>query len=436
MKLLIKPAINRQKIALYFGVLCSVALGCGVLTGCVTGQPTEQGLVMEYDYCVARGPASDVVREEAREEAEQAVSRLQMGHFDSARMYANSVLKKDTCHPQARLVMALVEYIEATGTFAYRLNDDKTWELLEHSDNVRWHGILARLDEQLEQVERDLAIASTDPEISIELCMACWEQDWDRDGRQDPFDAHLFQLELDEKGELLPEDDPRRTPTFRFDLGDIYWARAFLSFQRALVSVGLAYDFEIKEEAHLIRIYPTDKSRAVAAQKLILSGIELSRRCRTEYLAETDDDWEWVPNPNQKDHPVPLTVNADLYETWIQVLGDVELMMKSEEGIDIAEFLELVEFDIKDGVPSGYLDLGGMLTDPGEIILNWEHLFLAFYNEGWKNLKIVLEEAFGAHYKAEMKPTQLFSRFKRMKEEIENGEETLEYKLKYLLWLN
>ena len=40
----------------------------------------------------------------------------------------------------------------------------------------------------------------------------------------------------------------------------------------------------------------------------------------TAYLAETDDDREWVPNPKQQSHPMPLPVDAArigaLERTW------------------------------------------------------------------------------------------------------------------------
>src|SRR5437868_2756758 len=51
------------------------------------------------------------------------------------------------------------------------------------------------------------------------------------------------QERIDADGKDIPEGDPRRKPTFRFDSGDIAWARAFVSFERALLDLVLAYDW-------------------------------------------------------------------------------------------------------------------------------------------------------------------------------------------------
>ena len=52
-------------------------------------------------------------------------------------------------------------------------------------------------------------------------------------------------------------------------------------------------------------------------------------------------------------------------------------------------------------------------------------------NEG-----INLRDIFGDKYVEDMTPTPLIKRLNRMKSEIDRGEESLERKLRYLLWLN
>ena len=81
----------------------------------------------------------------------------------------------------------------------------------------------AEAEADLAGVEADLAVAARHPGIGLELCLACWEIDWNRNGRVDERDRLLFQIEQDERGEEIHEGDPRRKPTFRFDDGDVAW---------------------------------------------------------------------------------------------------------------------------------------------------------------------------------------------------------------------
>ena len=49
---------------------------------------------------------------------------------------------------------------------------------------------------------------------SLDLCLACWQVDWNRNGDIDERDLRMLQVEYDAHGEQIPEGDPRRTPTF------------------------------------------------------------------------------------------------------------------------------------------------------------------------------------------------------------------------------
>jgi hypothetical protein len=251
----------------------------------------------------------------------------------------------------------------------------------------------------------------------------------------------LFQIELDANGELIPEGDPRRKPTFHFDLGDVFWARAMVAFQRAAFNLVLAYQLPEMSELmgasreSAITIKMVDKSRVLLAKELILSGLEHADRARLEYLRETDDVGEWVPNPKQKNHPLPLPVDEMLYETWEGVLRDLRALLKGEEGISVAEVAQLGDHQWENP-PQGFVNIKKLLEEPGDIVIRLDHVDALEGERSRENAEKVIKDILGEKYVPEMKPTPLLKRLVRMKGEMERGEESFERKLRYLFWLN
>ena len=366
------------------------------------------------------------------EAARPAVAELQAGHFDEAEVKANAAIDRDGRNAEARVVRALVIYVRTTSRFyeatigAVRAHEHEGTKALRRAIEVAEKG--------LADVEEDLEVAAKDDRVAVELCLSCWEYDWDRSGKVDGSDRLLFQIERDESGNELASDDPRRRPTFRFDIGDVYWARAMIAFQRAALDLALAYRLEDLEAAtrgnhQSFTIHLQEKSRVKDARKRILEGLDHSDRSRAEYLAEKDDDREWVPNPHQASHPMPLPVDDALYDTWKNVVQDVRRLVASEDGLDLAELARFAG-DKGHGV-RGFLDLGLLLSDPHDVTID-----VATLEQAKKNPERALKMVFGDAYVDEMKPSPLPKRLRRMETEIGHGDDTWQRKLRYLLWLN
>jgi hypothetical protein len=286
----------------------------------------------------------------------------------------------------------------------------------------------------LQKIDRDLQIAAGDPAFSLELGIADWKYDWNGNGRVDERDLKMFELEYDGKGGELAEGDPRRRPVYRFDIGDVYWARAMIAFQRAGVELVLAYRWSELDKVfargdQTVTIHLVDPGRVKQARDLVLAGLVFSDQERAAYLAETDDDREWVPSPRQKSYAMPLAVDDRLYATWGAVIGDVRNMLSSREGIRLREVARLVELPESEVVrfPDIYVDLGRMLREPKDIVIDVgrKELDAAF----WRGI-------LGNGYAESMPVTPLLARLRGMKDELSNGEDTLEKKLRYLLWVN
>src|SRR5947207_1017134 len=148
-------------------------------------------------------------------EAQPAISALRASKFDEARQLASQVLAKDAHNSRAATVRAIATYQAAGHALIASLSDvidrGETLKAFDHgAGRTTWLSFLA----SLESVDRDLTVASADKDFSLELCLACWEHDWNRNGKVDERDRKLFEIEVDDKGDELPDGDPRRRPTF------------------------------------------------------------------------------------------------------------------------------------------------------------------------------------------------------------------------------
>ncbi len=171
------------------------------------------------------------------------VATLQAGHFEQALDEANTILTTSPKNAKAASVRAIARYQQAGSKLR-----DEVFAVLdgfqESFDHPRMRGALTDFELALANVQDDLRVASADANLALDLCLACWEHDWNHSGEIDPNDRLLFQVEVDVNGERLPENDARRRPTFRFDVGDTHWALAMMSFQRAFMNVILAYEWK------------------------------------------------------------------------------------------------------------------------------------------------------------------------------------------------
>lgn len=362
-----------------------------------------------------------------RDAARPAVLELREGRFAAAAAKASAAIEADGRNRRARLVRAIARYVEGAQRVygalfvARRLRGDALAKL---------RPTLEREERALESIAEDLEAASDDPSLELELCLACWRVDWDQDGVVDEDDARLLEIEIDADGRPIPEDDPRRRPTFRFDAGDVHWARSMVSFQRAAIDLALGVRFEDLESRELPALRIADAGRVRAARGLLLAGLEEAGRAREAYLAETDDDREWVPSPRQASHPLPLPVDEALYETWAGVLGDARRLIESDEGLDVAELLRLSGARAK-VAPRGYLDVGRLLSSPRDLRVDDGVI------RGLERAPdAALEAVFGDAYVRSMRASPLPKRLARMRAEVARGDESLARKLKYLFWLN
>ena len=381
--------------------------------------------------CGSRAPSAA----DRKVAAAGAVRELQAAHFQEALDAAGKVIAQDRGNPEARVVAAIARWRLMMGQLDLDVRTAFGGVMAGAINHKYFRQALESADRELARIEEDLAAAAGARDLALEMCLACWEVDWNRNQRIDESDRRFLEIEIDAAGQDLPEGDPRRRPTFRFDVGDVHWGLAMVSFQRAAIDLVLAYrwteiDKMLGGGQPVLRIILEDPARVKRARDRILAGLDHSDRSREAYLAETDDDREWLPSPRQKSHPMPLPVDAELYATWAAVTGDLRRLLRGEEGIDVASAFQLGDHQWPDP-PPGFIDVGRLFEHPGDIVLDTRSLENAEQDPAG-----ALRSVFGAAYVTTMKATPLLGRFVRMKAEVERGEESFERKLRYLFWVN
>lgn len=368
-----------------------------------------------------------------------AIEALQASRFADARREADAVLAKDARSSQAAAVRAIATYQGAVERLVKELDaivdaGDLSRALDHQAGRRMWTTFLGALD----AIDRDLEIVARDSQFSLELCIACFEIDWNGRGGVDERDRRMLEIEYDGRGGELPDHDARRRPTFRFDVGDAEWGRAMVGFQRAVVNLVLAYDwraldklFTREGDDRRLVIRLADKGRVEKSHELIVFALGRSAAERTAYLAETDDDREWVPNPRQKNHPIPLAVDDALYATWDGVLRDMKDLLASKTGLSFQEIARLIDDDLARLAPAAYLDLGAMLREPKDLVLD-----VSDDPETPETTERILRGLVGNGYKESMRASPLVGRVRSLISSVDSGQETLEHKLRYLFWFN
>jgi hypothetical protein len=382
--------------------------------------------------------------------ARAAIDELRAGHFAEAAQRAAAVIGVDRDNPYARIVSGIARY---RATLHQLRADLMTLAMTAFRGAINFRYLRTTLEQaerDLASVDEDLAVAARFPELTLDLCISCWEKiDWNGNGRIDSRDGRFLEIELDAEGKEIPEGDPRRRPVFRFDAGDLHWARAFVAFQRALLDLALAYRWSdaqgLIEQAREglprgggIVIGLEQPARIASARRQLLEGLGYADAARRAYLAETDDEREWLPNPRQKNHPLPLPVDDALYQTWEGVVGDLKRLLEGTQGLSVAELAQLGDHQWKQP-PRGFIDLGRLLSQPRAI--NIDLGTVMGFAEGRRedretSPEPVLRAFLGDCYRDRMTPSPLIGRMRRMKDEVTRGKESLDRKLRYLFWLN
>jgi hypothetical protein len=236
-------------------------------------------------------------------------------------------------------------------------------------DDLR--GIFRQFIEDTARAEATLAQVD-DPAVRLPIHFGRIRLDFDGDGKAGEEETlwkiyARFNRGVDapgpRPGEEAPDAKAARELAIGFDRGDVAWMRGYCHLLMAMAEVFLAHDGEDlfnhsahlvfarprtpfpflkpprKSDAggpefdtitdviatiHMIRLPVAEARRMAAALGHLEAMVQLSRESWRFYLAETDDDHEWIPNPKQSTVMPGGTVTDEMVKGWMEFLDEAQ----------------------------------------------------------------------------------------------------------------
>lgn len=209
--------------------------------------------------------------------------------------------------------------------------------------------------DDLARVESTLAPIGDGSDLKLPIHLALIRLDFDGDGKRgDDEVLGKVYAQFNRPANLNP--DTAKNFVVAFDRGDVDWLRGYCHLLSAPAEVLLAHDFaawfdragfnffagarppepflaarpgDDKDFAgqildavaaiHQLRLPVVEPARMRAAHAHLAAMVGLSRSTWKHYLAETDDDREWIPNPRQT-AATGTKVTAEVVDGWHQFL--------------------------------------------------------------------------------------------------------------------
>jgi uncharacterized protein (TIGR03000 family) len=223
--------------------------------------------------------------------------------------------------------------------------------------------ILKEFVGDLEKADATLAEIS-DKEIKLPLHLGLIRVDLVGDGK---FADDFWRL----YGKLSHQPNLRESDAkaflVSFDYGDVLWLRGYCHLAMAVGETILAYDeqdlFEwagnllfaqpvsphpflitdpeklrgqpdpalVVALQHLFRFKLEEPERMARAAKHLRTALDMSRQSWKAILAETDDDNEWIPNPNQQGAIRDFPVKPEMVDAWLKALAEADAIMAGKK---------------------------------------------------------------------------------------------------------
>lgn len=283
----------------------------------------------------------------------------------------------------------------------------------------QFRAILVAFRDRLEKSAATLGSVPADADIGMEIDLAHVGVDLDEDGNITPQEslAAIMAALSNNSG-----DAPDATPLiFRFDRADGFWLQGYAEFLMAQADFWLAHDFrnmfdgsfhmlfpraklplqdilvppdggmgggiltsewrlaDFISLVHLINWPVVEPERRQAARRHLLEMIRLSREDWKSIRAETDNDREWLPGPQQKgtNRLTGLEVGEEQVQAWLATLTMAEDLLEGRtllphfritgKGINMKRFFdEPKTFDLVLSITgpavAPYLESGKILT--------------------------------------------------------------------------
>lgn len=350
-----------------------------------------QCLCMSMVMCLI-GPAA----RGAEDVSPTVAGHLQQGHVTAAETYLKSRLLAESTNSQARFALGVVQVlsaIEKLGQDQYRYGafsgSVRSLPVLrlpvpvnpqpEPVTYQQVRQVFADFQARLIAAEAELAKVDLKQEVKLPLDLLSLRLDLTGDGASGAKESFLEVLGVATRPRPgVPGTDMRVT----FDAGDVPWLRGYCHFLAGFCDIVLAYDhqrlfdhtgqllyprhvssqpidepldltqgqplefdrqiLDFVAALHLVSLPLKEPRRMESARGHLLEMIRTSRESWSLILAETDNDHEWLPNPQQTG-VLGIPVTREVVDGWHGVLAEMEDLLEGRKLVpfwrDYARFL-------------------------------------------------------------------------------------------------
>jgi hypothetical protein len=231
-------------------------------------------------------------------------------------------------------------------------------------DNAGLRAILEDFSVGLMEAETTLA-GIRDPTVKIPLAIGLVRLDMDADGEASDAESLWRAFDAVTPGQQVTLEEAESF-VLHLDAGDALWLRGYCNMLSAVIEIALAHDtstlFEVSAHQffpdtgtpmaafpekgedsewmeildsiatiHALRLPVAEPARMARAHGHFLRVIELSGQTWDAYMAETDDDHEWIPNPSQTGVIPGAAVTAEMVEGWQLFLGEARQILEGHK---------------------------------------------------------------------------------------------------------
>jgi hypothetical protein len=309
-------------------------------------------------------------------------AHLKQGKFAASEAFLQERLAAEPRHSQAQFALGIVKVmsaVEKLGQDQYRYGaltgNIRNLPVLRlpvpanpDPQKVTYQQIrqiLADFQNRLVQAEAEMAKVDLKQDFKLPLDLMTIRFDFNGDGKsddQESFSSLFGTINRQRAGAAVPR------LYVSLDAGDVLWLRGYCHFLAGFCDVVLAYDHQrlfnhtgqliypqhVSSEPtaepldlsprqdwtwhiadliaaiHLMNFPVKEPKRMESARQHLLEMIRTSRQSWVLIQAETDNDHEWLPNPNQTG-VLRIPVTRELIDGWHAVLTEMEDLIEGRK---------------------------------------------------------------------------------------------------------
>jgi hypothetical protein len=292
-------------------------------------------------------------------------------------------LEKDPENDQLRFGLGVVQFLRGVEQlmqtlYHYGLRSQPAWSLpilrlpvpvnpepatITYQDERR---LLEVFTDDLLQTDSTLA-AVKDPGVKLPLRFGLIRLDINGDGEATE-DESFWRIYAKLTPRARISAEVAENFVLSLDRGDVHWLRGYCHLLSALCETVLAYDWKVNFDhtaamvfakpetpfpvllrtpndkdpwdedlfdaiafVHLLSVDVADPQRLLRALEHLETVIAQSRASWDHILAETDNDHEWIPNPNQWGIVPNLRVTKQVVDGWLSFLNEAEAILAGKK---------------------------------------------------------------------------------------------------------